>query len=118
MLGELLAGVEAKHGDVHPVAPMYDLGDNGTRLDDYFAGGIGDQRMGHNGIILPPAMKRPRRCRRRGHAEFGNEKRPAQHLGGHPNGSGPAELHTIEAHDLVSADRRKRPLPKPLTLLH
>jgi hypothetical protein len=52
MLGELLVGVEAEHGHVHPVAPMYDLGDNGTGLDDHFAGGVGDQRMGHSGIIV------------------------------------------------------------------
>ena len=54
MLGELLAGVEAEHGHVHPIAPVYDPGDNGTGLDDHFVGGIGDQRMGHSGIIVPP----------------------------------------------------------------
>jgi hypothetical protein len=59
MLGELLAGVEAEHGHVHPVASMHDLGDNGAGLDDHCAGGIGDQRMGHTGIIVPPTAYRP-----------------------------------------------------------
>ena len=51
MLGEFFAGVEAEHCDIHPVAPVYDLGDNGTGLDRHFAGGISDQRMGHSSII-------------------------------------------------------------------
>ena len=58
MLGELFAGVEAEHGDIHPVAPVYDLGDNGTGLDGHFADGIGDQRMGHSGIIVLRAERR------------------------------------------------------------
>jgi hypothetical protein len=58
MLGELFAGVEAEHGDIHPVAPVYDLGDNGTGLDGHFADGIGDQGMGHSGIIVLRAERR------------------------------------------------------------
>jgi Family of unknown function (DUF6544) len=56
MLGEPLAGIEAEHGDVHPVAPVYDLGDNGTGLYRDFAGEIGDQRMRHNAIIVRPTL--------------------------------------------------------------
>ena len=63
MLGEPLAGVEAEHGHVHPVASMYDLGDNGTGLDDDCAGRIGDQRMGHSGIIVSLAAPRQRPVR-------------------------------------------------------
>lgn len=58
MLGEPVARVEAEHGDVHPVASMYDLGDNGARLDDHFAGRIGDQRIGHRRIIVPACPDR------------------------------------------------------------
>ncbi len=63
MLGQPLARVEAEHGDVHPIGPMHDLGDNGTGLDSHVAGGIGDQRMRHTGIIVRPTatVKRPAR---------------------------------------------------------
>jgi len=99
MLGELLAGVEAEHGDVHPVAPLYDLGDNGTGLDGDFAGEIGDQRMRHNAIIVRPTLTvnvpdtlthnravardrgrmrgaRPAADRRRAHGHGGDTDRP------------------------------------------
>jgi hypothetical protein len=56
MFGELLARVEGEHRDVHPFAAVYDLGDDVTGLDDDFASGIGDQRMGHSGIIVPPIL--------------------------------------------------------------
>ena len=64
MLGELVAGVEAEHSGVHPVAPMYDLGDNRTGLDDHFAGEIGDLRMGHSDIVVRPTPNCQRPARR------------------------------------------------------
>ena len=46
MLGELVAGVEAEHSGVHPVAPMYDLGDNRTPDDrDRDAGAVDRAEM-------------------------------------------------------------------------
>jgi hypothetical protein len=62
MLGEFFVGVEAEHGDIYPVTPVYDLGDNGTGLDGHLAGGICDQRMGHSSIIVRTELTRHSRA--------------------------------------------------------
>jgi hypothetical protein len=58
MLRELFAGVETEDCDIDPVTSVYDLGDDGTKLDRYFTSGISDQRMLHTSIMgeaLPTA---------------------------------------------------------------
>ena len=82
MLGEFFAGVETEDCDIHPVTPVYDLGDNGTGPDRYFASGISDQRMGHSSIIVPPESTR-------------HSRRIGQRLGPRPElglGSAPGAL--------------------------
>ena len=58
MLGEFFAGVEPENGDIHPVVPVHDLGNNGTGLDGHFASGMSDQRMRHSSIIVQPESTR------------------------------------------------------------
>jgi hypothetical protein len=55
VFGELFAGVEGEHGDVQPVAPVKDFGDDRASLDGHFACGIGDQCVGHSMIMLQTA---------------------------------------------------------------
>ena len=51
VLGELLAGVEAEHRDVQPVAAMHDLRDHRTLLNGHLACGPADQTVCHRTIM-------------------------------------------------------------------
>ena len=68
VLGQLLAGVEAKDSHVHPVATVYDFRDHGIWLNGHFARGIDDQAMGHVDIFVrlgsSSAPSRPRLIRK------------------------------------------------------
>jgi hypothetical protein len=52
VLCQFLAGVEAKDRHVHPFATVHNLRDHRTSLNAYFAGGIVDQQMGHENILI------------------------------------------------------------------
>ena len=53
VLGELLACIEAEHGDVQSVVAVHDFGDDCSGLDGHFAGGVVDQGVRHMMIMLP-----------------------------------------------------------------
>ena len=57
VLGELLACIEAKHGDVQSVAAVHNFGDDCSGLDGHFAGRIVDQGMRHTTIMLQAASE-------------------------------------------------------------
>ena len=57
MLGELLTGVEAEHGDVQSVSPVDDLGDDSSTLHRHFASGTFNEGVRH-GLIMHVERKR------------------------------------------------------------
>ena len=57
VLGELLAGVEAEHGDVQSISAVDDLGDDGSGLHRHFVSGTVNEGVRH-GLIMHAARKR------------------------------------------------------------